>query len=81
MVRFDSGRDGSMLENLAEEVEAEVLDKCKIENSKREASRHRRPAGVEAGAQKQEIQNTARQAGGGGGRRRDEAKRINIMKI
>ena len=44
-------------------------------------SRHKRPAGVEAGAQKQEIQNTARQAGGGGGRRRDEAaKRIKIMK-
>ena len=43
MERFDSGRDGSMLENLAEKVEAEVLDKFKIENSKREAFKAQAP--------------------------------------
>ena len=44
--------------NLAERMEEEVLDKYKVKDSEREACKGRgRPAGVEAWAQKQEIQN------------------------
>ena len=49
------GRDGSMLEDFGGKIEAEALDKYKIDDSKREAFIGRGD-GVEAGAQKQEIQ-------------------------
>ena len=41
MERFESGRHGSMLEEVGREVVDEVLDKYKIENSNREACRGR----------------------------------------
>ena len=43
--------------NVAERMEEEVLDKYKVEESKREAFRGRGAVGMEEGAQKQEIQN------------------------
>ena len=48
---------GQCWQNLAERLEDEVLDKYIVEDSKREAYKGRGPAGVEACAQKQEIQN------------------------
>ena len=45
-----------MLEEFGKKIEAEVLDKYKVEDSKREAYRGRQPAEVEAGAKKQETQ-------------------------
>ena len=44
--------------NLAERMEEEVLNKYKVEESKKKAFRGRgAPLGMEKGAQKQEIQN------------------------
>ena len=58
MDRYESGRDGSMLEEFGRKMEAEVLDKRKVEESKKRGFyRQRLPAGVEAGAQTQDIQN------------------------
>ena len=46
-----------MLEEVGGKMEEEVVDKYKVEDSKKRGlQRQRRPAGLEGGAQKQEIQ-------------------------